>query len=116
MRSELKTVEENQVSELKRLNENKQDEITKINNQNDHKKETQIKGMIQVGVGCILILIPLLYVVFIFNKLTHLRNSVKEKWSQVDVYLKQRTDLIPNILESVKVFSTLSSKSFSGCR
>lgn len=106
MRSELKTVEENQVSELKRLNENKQDEITKINNQNDHKKETQIKGMIQVGVGCILILIPLLYVVFIFNKLTHLRNSVKEKWSQVDVYLKQRTDLIPNILESVKGFST----------
>lgn len=106
MQKELESVEVNQVAELKRLNETKQDEIAKINNQNDHKKETQIKGMIKIGIGCIVLLIPLLYIVSIFNKLTHLRNSVKEKWSQVDVFLKQRTDLIPNIVESVKGFST----------
>lgn len=103
---ELKTVEENQTSELKRLNESKNNEILKINNQNENRKATQIKGIIKIVAGCIVMLIPLLYIVSIFNKLTHLRNSVKEKWSQVDVFLKQRTDLIPNIVESVKGFST----------
>lgn len=103
---ELKTIEDNQNSELKRLNENKQDEITKINRQNENRKATQIKGIIKIVAGCIVMLIPLLYIISIFNKLTHLRNSVKEKWSQVDVFLKQRTDLIPNIVESVKGFST----------
>ena len=37
--------------------------------------------------------------------MTHLSNLVKEKWSQVDIFLKQRTDLIPNIVESVKGFT-----------
>src|SRR4051794_28769652 len=43
-----------------------------------------------------------LYVVWLYNSLVGLRNRVRNAWSQIDVQLKRRHDLIPNILESVK--------------
>ena len=42
------------------------------------------------------------WVVGIYNGLVRLRNQVKEAWAQVDVQLKRRYDLIPNLLETVK--------------
>jgi LemA protein len=44
----------------------------------------------------------LLYVVSIYNNLVRLRNQVKNAWSQIDVQLKRRHDLIPNLIETVK--------------
>lgn len=41
-------------------------------------------------------------VVGVYNSLVGLRNRVKEAWAQVDVQLKRRYDLIPNLLETVK--------------
>lgn len=38
----------------------------------------------------------------IYNKLINLRNQVKNAWSQIDVQLQRRYDLIPNLVESVK--------------
>ncbi len=38
----------------------------------------------------------------IFNRLVGLRNQVKNAWSQIDVQLQRRYDLIPNLVESVK--------------
>lgn len=105
-KEEIKTIENNKQSELNRLEENKTNELNAINNQQTDKKLNRNKGFFEIVIGIIAILIPLLYVVSMFNKLTHLSNSVEEKWSQIDVLLKQRADLIPNIVESIKGAST----------
>src|SRR5687768_8268201 len=38
----------------------------------------------------------------IYNSLVHLRNRAKNAWSQIDVQLKRRHDLIPNLVETAK--------------
>ena len=49
-----------------------------------------------------LIVVVVVWVVGIYNGLVGLRNQVKEAWAQVDVQLKRRFDLIPNLMETVK--------------
>lgn len=44
----------------------------------------------------------LLFVILLYNGLIRLRNQVKNSWAQIDVQLKRRNDLIPNLVESVK--------------
>ena len=44
----------------------------------------------------------LLYVIGTFNSLISLRNRVDNAWSQIDVQLKRRYDLIPNLINTVK--------------
>ena len=51
-----------------------------------------------IGVAALL----LLYVVLTFNSLIMLRNRVNNAWSQIDVQLKRRYDLIPNLINTVK--------------
>jgi len=53
-----------------------------------------------VIIGIVVVLI--LWFVFIFNGLVRLRNQVKNAWAQIDVQLKRRHDLIPNLVETVK--------------
>ena len=56
-------------------------------------------------VGLVLVAIGLLMVLWFFgayNGLVRLRQEVKNAWSQIDVQLKRRHDLIPNLVESVK--------------
>ncbi|MDD5172188.1 MAG: LemA family protein [Candidatus ainarchaeum sp.] len=62
-----------------------------------------------VGVGAIaliciggVVLLGLGYVVLTFNRLVTLRNRVENAWAQIDVQLKRRYDLIPNLVETVK--------------
>ncbi|MFZ1814733.1 MAG: LemA family protein [Rhizobiaceae bacterium] len=43
-----------------------------------------------------------LFVIYLYNNLVRLRQMVHEGWSGIDVQLKRRADLIPNLLESVK--------------
>ncbi len=45
------------------------------------------------------------YVVTVFNRLVRLRNLVREGWSGIDVQLKRRTDLVPNLVETVKAYA-----------
>lgn len=47
-----------------------------------------------------------LWVVSIYNRLILLRNQVKNAWSQIDVQLKRRHNLIPNLVETVKGFAS----------
>jgi len=49
-----------------------------------------------------LIVAVIAWLVGIYNGLVGLRNQVKEAWAQVDVQLKRRFDLIPNLMETVK--------------
>ncbi len=52
-----------------------------------------------------IIVLLLLYVVKTYNTLVSLRNKVNDQWSQVDVVLKNRNDLIPNVVETVKGYA-----------
>ena len=50
----------------------------------------------------IIIVVVALWLIVVFNGLIRLRNRVKEAWSDIDVQLKRRHDLIPNLINSVK--------------
>jgi len=49
--------------------------------------------------------IIVLGVISIYNKLVRLRNTMKSSWSDVDVQLKKRFDLVPNLVETVKGYA-----------
>ena len=57
-----------------------------------------------------IIVLLVIYVILIFNKLTKLKNKVREAFSTMDVYLKKRWDLIPNLVEIVKGYSSYERK------
>jgi len=54
----------------------------------------------------IIVLLLVIYVIYQYNSLITLRNRVKNAWSQIDVQLKRRTDLIPNLVETVKGYAS----------
>src|SRR5438477_12826132 len=45
------------------------------------------------------------YAIVIFNGLVRLRNLVREGWSGIDVQLRRRTDLVPNLVDTVKGYA-----------
>ena len=51
------------------------------------------------------VLLLLIIVISIYNGLVRLRNQVKNAWAQIDVQLKRRNDLIPNLIETVKGYA-----------
>lgn len=63
--------------------------------------EGWIIALIVIGV----IVLILLFVGITYNSLVSLRNKVKDQWAQIDVLLKRRTDLIPNLVETVKGYA-----------
>lgn len=50
--------------------------------------------------------IVLLFVLYLYNSLISAKLRVREAFSQIDVQLKRRTDLIPNLIETVKGYAT----------
>jgi LemA protein len=46
------------------------------------------------------------FVIAMYNKLVRLRNTVKSSWSDIDVQLKKRYDLVPNLVETVKGYAS----------
>ncbi len=54
-------------------------------------------------IGVVLVIV--FYFFITFNKLVKLKNMVKESFATMDVYLKKRWDLIPNIVETVKGYA-----------
>lgn len=61
--------------------------------------------MIYVGIIAFVIVLILLYIFFLYNSLVTDRNLVQEAWSGIDVELKKRFDLVPNLVEIVKGYS-----------
>jgi LemA protein len=57
-------------------------------------------ALIGIIVGIVVLFIIIL--IGVYNSLVKLRNQVKNAWAQIDVQLKRRYDLIPNLVETVK--------------
>ena len=64
-----------------------------------------------IVIGVILVLI-ILFVIGIYNTLIRLRNQVDNAWSQIDVQLKRRHDLIPNLVETAKGYMQHERQTF----
>ncbi|PJE69745.1 MAG: hypothetical protein COU98_00305 [Candidatus Staskawiczbacteria bacterium CG10_big_fil_rev_8_21_14_0_10_38_10] len=53
-----------------------------------------------------IIVLIILWTVFVYNRFIVLRNRAKEAWSDIDVQLKRRYDLIPNLVETVRGYAS----------
>ena len=59
--------------------------------------------MIWIIIGIIVVLV--MFVIASYNSLVNSRMQTKEAWSQIDVQLKRRNDLLPNLIETVKGYA-----------
>ena len=64
--------------------------------------------IIIIVVGVLLILV--FYAVGVYNNLINARNKAKDQFSQIDVQLKRRSDMIPNLVETVKGYAKHEEK------
>ena len=56
--------------------------------------------------------VVVLLLIFIFNRFVSLRNRAREAWADIEVQLKRRYDLIPNLVNTVKGYATHESSAF----
>jgi LemA protein len=63
-------------------------------------------------VVALIVIVPL-WGVLLFNRLVGLRNQVKNGWRQIDVQLKRRHDLIPNLVEVVKDYMSYEQETLN---
>lgn len=62
--------------------------------------------MIVLVVVLVVIALLVMYVIGVYNGLVKSRNKVRDQWSQIEVVLKRRADLIPNLVETVKGYAS----------
>ena len=62
--------------------------------------------MIIVWILLAVVVIGAIYVIITYNGLVSLRNKIENAWAQIDVQLKRRYDLIPNLVETVKGYAS----------
>jgi len=60
----------------------------------------------------VIVVLVVIFGVVTYNKLVSLRNRVDNGWSQIDVQLQRRNDLIPNLVETVKGYATHEASTF----
>jgi LemA protein len=61
--------------------------------------------MVALIVLVLVVLLVLLLLVWLYNRFVRLRNRVDNSWAQIEVQLKRRWDLIPNLVETVKGYA-----------
>ena len=62
--------------------------------------------MLVVWIALAVVLIVVVWLVFAYNRLVRLRNEAEQGYSSIDIQLKRRADLIPNLIETVKAYAT----------
>src|SRR5438132_4657919 len=67
--------------------------------------------LVAIVVGAVAALL-LLYLVFTFNRLVRLRNETETGWANIDVQLRRRSDLVPNLVEAVKGYAAHERETF----
>ena len=67
----------------------------------------------EIGIVILILIVILVYVFIQYNSLVKSNNLVKEAFSTMDVYLKKRWDLVPNLVESVKGYAEYEKEIFS---
>jgi LemA protein len=55
--------------------------------------------------GIAVVALLLLYVIVVYNRIIRLENTIDNSWAQIDVQLKRRADLIPNLVNTVKGYA-----------
>ena len=60
-----------------------------------------------------IIVVIVIYVISVYNSLKTIENRVENAWSQIDVQLQRRFDLIPNFVETVKGYMNHESETFA---
>ena len=68
--------------------------------------------MIFTYIVLVVVVAVVLWIVGVFNGLVTLKNRAKEAWSDIDVQLKRRYDLIPNLVETVKGYASHEKELF----
>ena len=58
-----------------------------------------------LGVIAAVLLVPIIWLIATYNRFVRLRQHIKESWSDIDVELKRRYDLVPNLVETVKGYA-----------
>jgi LemA protein len=69
-------------------------------------------GIVIVIVVVVVVALLLLLLVAMYNKLVRLRNRSENAWAQVDVQLRRRADLVPNLVEAVKGYAAHEKEVF----
>ncbi len=69
--------------------------------------------MLLLYIFLVVAVIFILFIISIYNRLTKSRILVKEGWSGIATFLQQRTDLIPNLVETVKGYALHESKTLT---
>ena len=68
--------------------------------------------MLAVWIVLGVVLLLVLFGIFAYNGLVRLRNRIENAWSQIDVQLRRRYDLIPNLVETVKGYAAHERETF----
>jgi len=78
-------------------------------------KRSQRKECLVIAVIIIIVILVLLGIIFagMYNSLVSRRNQVDNAWSQIDVQLKRRHDLIPNLVEAVKDYMSYEQETLT---
>ena len=63
------------------------------------------RSMLALWIAIAVVVLVLLWLVFGYNRLVRLRNEAEQGFSGIDVQLKRRADLIPNLVETVKAYA-----------
>jgi LemA protein len=61
--------------------------------------------LLLIGGALFVVAAVILIFIYFYNRITVLRNRIEEAWAQIDVQLKKRYDLVPNLVETVKGYA-----------
>ena len=73
-----------------------------------------IVGIVAAVLAVILVIAIVVWYIKTYNLFVALKNKVEESWATIDVFLKKRFDLIPNLVETVKGYAKHESETLRG--